>query len=251
MNKKILFGCLGAFLLLLVGGAVGLYVFVWKPMSSAASGAMQSVKESVDAAKQVQGSNQLITNQTPFIEPANGELNDAQIAQLIAANDSMALAMGDKLKALEAKYKAIEATTANAQPSLSDLGSSLGALGEIAGLTTNVSQARVAALNAQNLSLEEYRWISATAFAALTAGAASEATKGSQVTLDALKQASEQMAQQATVSDPTATDPNAPAVTAPATEVGALNAATLNNYERVKPHREAILKGQVFGFLPF
>lgn len=258
MNKKLVFGCLGAFLLLLIGGAVALYVFIWKPISNATSGAIESVKSTVsqtmDSAKQLEELNNGILNTGPFVAPADGLLKPEQVSALVAVNESMTTTLGDKLKALESKYKPAETGTPAAEPSLADLSKTLSALGDFAALLGDAKKAQVAALNAQNLSLEEYRWVSTTAFAALTAGAAIDAVGKSQPAMEALKTTSEQIANvQAQLREATGQPDTAPATGEPeigAREISPDEAALRANFLLIQPQSEAIAKGHIFGLLP-
>jgi hypothetical protein len=258
MNKKLVLGCLGAFLLMLIGGAVALYVFIWKPMSTMTSGAIESVKntvtQTVDSAKKLEELNAGILNTTPFTPPADGLLTPEQVDALVAINESMYVSLGDKIQSLEGKYKPDTSGAAPAEPSLSDLSKSFSALGDLAALLGDAKKAQVVALNAQNVSLEEYRWVSTTAFAALTAGAAIEAVGQSQPAIDALKAASEQIAQaQSQIGAVTGQSDPEPAVETPADsarEPSPQEAALRANFLLIQPHREAIAKGQILAMLP-
>jgi len=253
MNKKLIFGCLGAFLLLLIGGAIGLYVFVWKPVSTMAGGAIESVKggvqQSIDSAKQLETLNQGLLNQGPFTPPADGLLNEDQVTRLAAVNESMVATLGVKLKTLEETYKRPQGSSTESQPSLSDLTQAVRGLGALTALIGDAKRAQVAALNANNLSLDEYRWLSKTAFTALAAGAALETTAGSKEALIALKKAGEEA--QRAAGQVIGTDPTPSATPDPSVDTADLTQTAIRaNYALIKPHQEAIRKGQIFGLLP-
>jgi F0F1-type ATP synthase membrane subunit b/b' len=263
MNKKVVFGCLGAFLLVMIAAGVGLYHFVWKPVSAVATNAIDGVKStvqgSIDAAQKLEALNQSIVNQGPFTAPADGLLTQAHVDGLLAVHQSMRDGLGDKMKLLDERY-GVAQTTPVAEPTINDVSKALTALKDLAGLVGETKQAQVAALNAQGWSLEEYRWVAATTFAAMTAGAAIEAAQAAAQSTDAIAKANEAL-KQATdaaqqIGQTLGQTPNTPAPAADpiptdlAPPIALDDPALSANYALIRPQIEALAKGQLFALLP-
>jgi hypothetical protein len=160
--KKGLVGCLVVGLLLIVVGGGAAYWFVLRPMWNAGSALVDNAK-GLAAVAQVE---QTVSNKAPFTAPADGRLTLAQAQSLVAVLNAMQSALGKDMDTLKAKYDAIEAEQkakgrdANAQEML-------GAYSDFSGLMLKAKQAQAAALNQQNMSLEEYHWVRGQAYAAL------------------------------------------------------------------------------------
>jgi F0F1-type ATP synthase membrane subunit b/b' len=264
MNKKVVFGCLGAFLLVMIAAGVGLYYFVWKPVSAVAGEAIDGVKStvqgSIDAAQQLEALNQSIVNQGPFSPPSDGLLTQAQVDGLLAVHQSMRDGLGDKINLLEERYGGVAQTNPTAEPTFEDVSKAFTALKDLAGVIGETKKAQVAALNAQGWSLEEYRWVAATTFAAMTAGAAIEAAQAAAQSTDAIAKANEAL-KQATdaaqqIGQTLGQTPNTPAPAADpiptdlAPPIALDDPALSANYALIRPQIEALAKGQLFALLP-
>ncbi|MBB5207551.1 hypothetical protein [Chiayiivirga flava] len=169
--KKALGGCLVVGLLVLVIGGGALWWFVLKPAWHAGSEFMGAATQFAEIA-QIEAK---VSNRTPYSAPADGTIPPETWQRFVAVQRALQVDVGDTLAVLEAKYKEIEARTGNgSEPGLTDL---LGAYGDLFGLIRDAKLAQVDALNAQGMSLEEYRWVRAQAYAALgLAGADADAT---------------------------------------------------------------------------
>ena len=153
--KKLLLGCLGVSVLLLVaGGALG-YFYVYKPARSFVAGLSQF--------EEVPKLNAQIENKSPFAAPEGGVLTQELVDRYMNTQQSLRDRMGPKLQELEAKYKAFEGDGAR-EPSVKEM---LGAIQDLGGLIVEAKRAQVAALNEHGFSLEEYEWVRGTIYQAL------------------------------------------------------------------------------------
>jgi len=152
--KKWLVGCLVAGLIIVVLGCGAAYWFVWRPLSAAGSSAMSQVQDLAKIGK----ADEAVKNQSPFTEPADGKLSIAQVNAFVTIQQSIYDKMGADFATLDEKYKKIgnEQNSNSADPNLKDV---MGAYADITKLMAKAKEAQVAAVNVQNMSLEEYRWI--------------------------------------------------------------------------------------------
>lgn len=159
--KKALGGCLVVGLLLLVVGGGAVWWFVLRPAWNAGSQFMGAATQLAEIA-QIEAK---VSNRAPHQAPADGAITPEAWQRFVAVQRSLQAGVGDKLAVLEARYREIEARSdGGGAPGLTDM---LGAYGDLFGLLRDAKQAQVDALNAQGMSLEEYRWIRAQAYAAL------------------------------------------------------------------------------------
>jgi hypothetical protein len=160
--KKGLIGCLVVGLLLIVVGGGAAYWFVLRPMWNAGSAIVNNAKDLASAA-QVEDS---VNNKSPFTAPADGKLTPAQVQSLVAVLTAMQSAMGADFDVLKAKYDAIEAEQ-KAKGQNGNLQQAMGAYADFSGLLLKATKAQAAALNQQNMSLDEYHWIRGQAYSAI------------------------------------------------------------------------------------
>jgi hypothetical protein len=153
--KKLAIGC-GLVLVLtgIVAAGVAYYVF------RQASSAFTQLAELGQVPEIERG----VRKRGPFTPPPTAELTERQVEQLIAVQQQVRQRLGEHMKAFEAKYKELaqkhDATLADA-PAL------IQAYGDLAKTWLDAKRAQVEALNAADLSLEEYRWIRDQAYRAL------------------------------------------------------------------------------------
>ena len=178
--KKALTGCLLVSVLVLAVGGGALWYFFLRPAWNAGS-------ELVGAAKQWTELAQIdaqVANASDFTPPADGLIAGDTLQRFLAVQQDLEARVGARLATLEAKYREIEAQqTANGQvPSMQQ---AIGAYGDLFGLLKEAKQAQVDALNAQNLSLAEYRWARNQAYAALALTAMPQVPVGTDAALSA------------------------------------------------------------------
>jgi hypothetical protein len=156
MMKKVAIGCGIAALLLAVAVGVGVY---WT--YSKAKDFVGSLKE----LGQVTELDRQVTNKASFTPPENGELTAGQLASFVKINEQVEGTLGPRFAALKARYDELDARMKdeNRQPSATE---GLAALKDLGSMVKDVRTAQVSALNAQGMSLAEYRWIRDETFAA-------------------------------------------------------------------------------------
>lgn len=148
--KKMLGGCLIVGLLLLVVGGGATWWFVLRPAWNAGSQFLGAATQIADLAKL----DSQVKNREPFTPPADGVISDAGLQRFIAVQSSLRDQVGSALATLESKYKDLQQQ--GQKPSATEV---LNAYGDLFSLVRQAKQAEVDAVNAQNLSLAEYRWM--------------------------------------------------------------------------------------------
>lgn len=145
--KKLLLGCLGVSVLLLIAGGVLGYFYVYKPARSFVAGIAQF--------GEVTELNAKIENKSAFTQPEGGLLTQAMVDRYMNVQQSLRDRMGPRLTELEAKYKRFEGDSGE-QPSVTEV---LGAIQDLGTLILEAKRAQVAAINEQGFSLAEYEWV--------------------------------------------------------------------------------------------
>ncbi|MCX7564242.1 hypothetical protein OS176_12005 [Xanthomonadaceae bacterium XH05] len=166
--KKALGGCLVvALLLAVVGGAAGWW-FLVRPAWNAGSqflGAANQLAELAQLDSQVR-------NRSAFTPPADGRIPDASLARFLATQQSIQQRIGPTLATLESRYRQIE-QDARANGEKPGVTEALSAYGDLFSMVREAKLAQVEALNAHDVSLEEYRWVRMQTYSALASGALS------------------------------------------------------------------------------
>lgn len=160
MNKGLL-GCLivGA-VVLVVGGALSWFVVI-KPMWDAGSEIYAAGQQWVQVAEL----DAKVSNTRSFTQPADGRLSADQVQRFLAVQSAIEQGLGGNWKALEEKYENLKRTVKqeNREPTLQEI---FGAYGDLSGIILTAKQAQVEALNAQGMSLAEYRYLRVQAYMA-------------------------------------------------------------------------------------
>jgi hypothetical protein len=100
----------------------------------------------------------------PFNPPPTAELTERQVQQLVQVQQQLRRRLGEQMKTFEARYREL----ANRKDAtLADAPAVLQAYGDLAGTWLDAKRTQIEALNAADLSLEEYRWIRHEAYRAL------------------------------------------------------------------------------------
>lgn len=178
--KKALTGCLLVSLLVLAVGGAALWYFVLRPGWNAAS-------ELIDTGKQWTELVQIdaqVANAEEFAPPSDGRLGGDTLQRFLAVQQDLDARIGARLATLETKYREIEAQQ-QASGQAPSMQQAIGAYGDLFGLLKEAKQAQVDALNAQNLSLAEYRWARNQAYAALALTAMPQIPAGTDAALTA------------------------------------------------------------------
>ena len=156
--KKVLGGCLIVGLLRLVVGGGATWWFVLRPAWNAGSQFIGAATQMADLAK----IDTQVKNRAAFTPPADGVISDAGLQRFIAVQSSVRDQVGPALATLEGKYKELQQQ--GQKPGATEV---LNAYGDLFSLIRQAKQAEVDAVNAQNLSLAEYRWMRSQVHGAL------------------------------------------------------------------------------------
>lgn len=155
MGKKIALGCLGVGLLLLIGGGLLTYNYVYKP-----------VMGSVSSLQEIHDTNTQIDNKSTYEEPTDNELAEEQVERFVAVQKQIQSGIEGRLEEFQQKYDELdqELQTENRQPGIGEI---MGAWGDIIDLYSDAKQIQVEALNDYDFSLQEYRFVQQSFYSAL------------------------------------------------------------------------------------
>lgn len=151
--KKVLVGCLLFVFIAGIAVAAGGYFFVWRPFSSFVTN-VQEFQEWEDR----------IDVQTPFTPPADGLLTEAQVNSFVAVYDAMVEVSGTGLADMQGTLA--ELNSSNNQD-FQEVVSKLRELGRGLEIARQTRDAQVEAINAQGMSVQEYRWVRQTVMSSL------------------------------------------------------------------------------------
>lgn len=155
--KKFAIGCLGLILVLSIAGGIAGYVFVYRPAKKAITATIDNVKQ----LEQISELNKQVSNQSSFTIPSNKLLNQQQVDRYMTVQKSMKEHLETDFNTLEEKYKDIKG-----EPNLKDIGKVMGAYSDLIRIILDAKKSQVAALNANDFSLDEYEWVKRQVFAA-------------------------------------------------------------------------------------
>lgn len=256
--KKFLIGCAVVALLAIVVGGIASYYWIIKPGMQIAGQVMEQGKQALTGAQtlveSLQKLDQLeaeVSHQGPYTPPADGRLTAEQINRFLAVQEAITRAAEPIGQELEQGLR--PKSGPNAVPELSAAIATLGRLGDAA---LTIKRAQVEALNAQQLSLAEYRWIREVGLAALVeAGKASALEEARRQTGEA-KQMLRQLTEAMSRLDPELGKKLPPwlgtaPVAEPAANAPADAEARAANLALVQPHLEAFVRAHSlaqFGF---
>ena len=159
-TKKILTGCLVVVLVMALGLGLAWW-FVLRPMWNAGGEMVSGAKDWASTLDLGQD----ITNDSPFVAPADGRLTPAQVEALVAVQSVVVREMGADLNALSERARAAQDARGRDQPpSLQDMAT---AAREISSLLGRLRAAQAAGVNEAGLSRQEYAFVRKQALAAL------------------------------------------------------------------------------------
>jgi hypothetical protein len=156
--KKFAIGCGVVVLLAAIAGAVGVYYVVHRVGSTVRQFAALSSIPDIEAQVQEKGS---------YDPPASGEFTDDQLGKLVAVQTAIKQKLGTRFEALNAKYKSLSESLEHREANVTDAPALLSAYSDLAATYLDAKRWQVEALNAQHLSMTEYRWIWTQAYAAM------------------------------------------------------------------------------------
>jgi hypothetical protein len=160
MKTKIAIGCLVLLVVLVIGGGLGIYFFVVKPAKSYVE-SLTSLTEISDLERDIQ-------DQSAYAAPEGGELTKPQVQRFVNVQRELLERLGNRTEQLSQKYEEY-----NQQLQDEDSSPGIGALlqmwNDLRGVFREAKETQVQALNRQEFSLEEYKWVKGQFYKALGA----------------------------------------------------------------------------------
>ena len=153
--KKFAIGC-GIVLLLVCVGAAGAAYYLYNRVAS-------TLTQFAEIGK-VPELERSVRNQSAFVPPASEELTDRQIEKLLKIQADVRSRIGERMAAFETKYKSL---AEQEKATVTDVPALLSAYRDLAATWMDAKRSQIEALNAADLSLEEYRWIRDQAYRAI------------------------------------------------------------------------------------
>lgn len=153
MGKKIALGCLIVGLVLLIGGGLLTYNYVYKP-----------VMGSVSSLQEIHEINEQVDDQSNYQPPANNELTENQVQRFVAVQKQIQQGVEGRLAEFEQEYQELDQELQNREPTLTEI---MNAWGDIVELYSDAKQIQVEALNEHDFSLQEYRFVQQSFYSAL------------------------------------------------------------------------------------
>jgi hypothetical protein len=192
--KKYVIGCAVAALLLLGVGGIALWFLVLKPATQLAGDAVDgarsglgqigAIAQTVDRMRRM---DEKIVNRSAYSASADGRIEASQVTRFLAVQSATLGVLGPEFAKLE---------SARQVEGMLPIAEGLTAVARLGTSGIAAKTAQVEALNAQGMSLDEYRWIRSAGIAELVAGGFSaawqEADAASAGIADAARNASQE-----------------------------------------------------------
>lgn len=155
MGKKIALGCLGVGLLILIGGGLLTYNYIYKP-----------VMGSVSSLQEIHEINRQINDQSTYEAPADNVMTEDQVERFVTVQRQIQSGIEERLNEFQQKYDELdqELQNQNREPGIGEI---MNAYGDIIDLYSDAKQIQVEALNDYDFSLQEYRFVQQSFYSAL------------------------------------------------------------------------------------
>lgn len=153
MGKKIALGCLVVGLVVLIGGGLLTYNYVYKP-----------VMGSVSSLQEIHEMNERVDDQSNYQPPADNELSENQVERFVDVQKQIQQGVQDRLAEFEQEYEELNDELQNREPTITEI---MNAYGDIVELYSDAKQIQVEALNEHDFSLQEYRFVQQSFYNAL------------------------------------------------------------------------------------
>jgi hypothetical protein len=155
--KKLAIGC--GLVLVLVGVAVaGASYYVYRQARS-----MFAQLQELDRVPEIERG---VRTRSAYVPPESNEITTPQVEKLVKVQALVRQRLGQRFTELEVQYKAL---MDKKDATVVDLPALLGAYRDVAGAWMEAKRSQVDALNAVDLSLDEYKWIREQCYRALGA----------------------------------------------------------------------------------
>ena len=155
--KKLVIGCGLALFIVGITAAVAGYYFVVRP-ARAFMASMTELSEVADLET-------ALTNTSPFTAPSDATLSAPQVQRFMAVQSAVKTRLGTRFEELKTKYDQLDGEMNEGKRTIR-LTEAVGAYRDLFGLIADARTAQVEALNAQNFSQDEYRWVRLRVFEA-------------------------------------------------------------------------------------
>lgn len=152
MGKKST-GCLVIFLLLILGIGIFAYVFLLKP-----------AMENFATLTTIHELNEEIENREDYVPPSDGKLESSQVERFVSVQKEISSRLQPKIAELQEQYAEKRQAFEEGQVSMPDL---LTAWEELLQIYADAKRIQVEALNKEDFSLEEYRYVQQTFYQTL------------------------------------------------------------------------------------
>lgn len=153
MGKKIAIGCLGIGMLILVAGGYFGYNLLYKP-----------IMDSISSLEEIHQTNEQIANQSEYTPPDDRELTEEQVDRFIRVQTEIQQNLEDRLAEFQEKYEEMEEKLQDRDPSIREI---MGVWDDLVTLYKDAKRIQVDALNQEDFSLQEYRFVQQSFYQAL------------------------------------------------------------------------------------
>lgn len=160
MKTKIALGCLVLLVVLVVAGGLGIYFFVVKPA--------KSYVESLTSLTEISDLEGDIQDQSAYAAPETGILTEPQVQRFVNVQRELLDRLGSRTEQISQKYEEYNKELRD-DGSSPGLGTLLEVWNDLRGVLKEAKEAQVQALNRQEFSLEEYKWVKGQFYKALGA----------------------------------------------------------------------------------
>jgi hypothetical protein len=167
--KKFAIGCGAVLVILTIVGGFGAW-YAYRKASGMYADAKAKIETTVAGFTElgkVPDIERQVRNTTPFSAPASGEITADQLAKYLKVQAQVRQRLGERFTVLNEKHKALIDRLNTQHQSAIDLPEIIDTYKDLAVLYVQGKQAQADALNAQGLSLLEYRWVQMQAAAAI------------------------------------------------------------------------------------
>jgi len=156
MGKKILLGCLGFGVLVLVVGGYFVYTLLIKPVSA-----------SMNVLNDIHEANERVADRSAYQPPPTGEMTEDQVERFVAVQSSIRQGLEERFTEFQEKYEEVGKQWEERDPSVREI---MNVWGDVLKLYADAKRIQVDALNARGFSLEEYRFVQRSFYNALGYG---------------------------------------------------------------------------------
>jgi hypothetical protein len=147
--KKLVLGCLAAFIIVAVAGGILGWFFVIQPARQYIA-AFHQLGTLSDFDRQVK-------NTAAFTPPEAGELTEEMVTRFASVQDAMQTRLGAKMQQLQQQHERMSRSMEGSGPR--EAGAVFTALRDLAGVVTEAKRIQVDALNQMGFSVAEYQWV--------------------------------------------------------------------------------------------